>query len=140
MIQLGARYSQVVFRARVADLRNQGIQVVLRRDAGIDETAYPVELLLAAVEAAFGRGHHFVGLLLGNVLAVHGVAQHSQILSVAQSVLGLLELYSWEGAGFDQCAQALDSEARAKDVGVFRRWWKRLAQNHGWQQYWNDRQ
>src|SRR5580658_2167704 len=80
MIQIGARHGEVVFLARVADLLDQRRQVVLRRDAGLDEAAHSVELLLTAVEAALGGCHHLIGLLLGDVLAVHSAAQDGHIL------------------------------------------------------------
>ena len=98
---------------------HERIQVVLRHNAGINEAANAVEPLLAAVEAALGGGHHLASLLLGDVLAIHGAAQHRQLLGVAQSVFSLFELHAREGAGFDQGAQALDVQTGAEHVGVF---------------------
>ena len=75
--------------------------------------------VLLKVEAALGGRHHLARLLLGDVLAVHGAAQHSHILRVAQGVFGLLELDAGDGAGFHQRGQPFNGEAGAEHVGVF---------------------
>ena len=113
--EFGARFGQIPFLARRIEFFQQGRQGKQRGHAAIHQFPPFLQRLLATVHAPFGGGQHFVGLFVGEFVAVNRAAEQRGILGIGDGGLRLRQLRPRDYAGLHQGAQAFDSGLGAHD-------------------------